>query len=280
MWKKLFGPTPAFGAAGLVFNGAAAFWFAITMIGQWLFFYFIVAFYGFSVISGNPEIWNRWEPLGSTPFVAGDTGGNLTFAAHVLGAGVVAFGGALQLIPGVRARFPRFHRVNGYLYLLTVFCLALSGFYLVLVRGTSPNAMSAVGTLINGTLILVFMTLALLRIRQRDIRAHRRWALRLFLVSNAQWFLRVGVFSYMITGTALGLEPGFGDPFFTLWTFGCYLLPLAVLQLYFYAAERGGQPMLYATSGVIVLLGVLLAVGILGFTPFLQSLITGGTIKL
>lgn len=256
-------------------KGASIFWFCSLLVGQWMFLYYIIAFYGFSVLTGNLEIWNRFESLGSTPYVAGDFGGNLAFAAHALGAGIVAFGGALQLIPQVRNRFPRFHRINGYIYLTTVLGLALSGFYLVLIRGTSPDMLSAIGTCINGVFILYFAYMALRCIKNRDIGNHRKWALRLFLVSNAQWFLRVGVFSYLITGTLLGLEPGFGDPFFPMWTFGCYLLPLLTLQLYFYAAERGGPQIQYVTSGVLIVLTVALIIGVVGYTPFLQSLIAG-----
>ena len=68
-----------------------------------------MAFYGFSVINNNMEIWNRWEAMGSTPFHAGDFSGNFAFTAHAIGAGIVAFGGALQLIPQIRNSYPKFH---------------------------------------------------------------------------------------------------------------------------------------------------------------------------
>lgn len=261
-------------------KGTGTFWFSMVMLGQWLFFYYIIAFYGFSVITGNLEIWNRFEPLGSKPYVPGDTGGNLAFAAHTLGAGIVAFGGALQLIPGIRARFPRFHKINGYVYLTTVVGLALSGYYLVLIRGTSPDLLSAIGTCINGAFILFFAYKTVQCARNKDIASHRKWAMRLFLVSNAQWFLRVGVFSYLITGNLLGLKPGFGDLFFPFWTFGCYLVPLVTLQLYFYASEHKSQALKYVTGLGVLVLTLLMIIGVAGYTPFLQALIMGETISI
>ena len=72
-------------------------WFLAILTGQWFFFYYIMAFYVFSVINNNLEIWNLWEALGSSPYKEGDTTGNWMFAAHAIGAGIVAFGGALQL---------------------------------------------------------------------------------------------------------------------------------------------------------------------------------------
>ncbi|GGD51623.1 hypothetical protein GCM10011357_04440 [Lacimicrobium alkaliphilum] len=248
------------------------------MLGQWLFFYYIMSFYGFSVINDNMEIWNRWEPLGSKPYDANDSTGNLFFAAHAIGAGIVAFGGALQLIPKLRTVAPRFHKINGYVYLLTVFCLAMSGFYLSWVRGTSPDTLSAIGTSINGFLILGFAYLTVKTARNKQLASHRKWAIRLFLVSNAQWFLRVGVFSYMVTGTVAGANPAFGDPFFPIWTFACFLLPLASAQLYFYASEKGSNRLKLLTGGVLCGLTLMMLIGVMGLTPFLIKIINGEAI--
>ncbi|WP_281556194.1 DUF2306 domain-containing protein [Thalassomonas sp. RHCl1] len=259
---------------------SATFWFVSVMAGQWFFFYYIMAFYGFSVINDNMEIWNRWEAMGSKPYHAGDFAGNFAFAAHAIGAGIVAFGGALQLIPQVRSYFPKFHKINGYVYLSTVFCLAISGFYLVWVRDPEPITLSGIGTSINGLLIFAFAYLALRRAVNRDIVSHKKWALRLFLVSNAQWTLRVGVFSYLVTGSMLGLKPSFSDVFFPMWTFGCFVLPLATLQLYFYAKEKGGNRVKYITSGALCVLTVLMLIGAVGFTPFLLTVMSGGEIAL
>jgi hypothetical protein len=254
------------------------FWFITTLVGQWFFFYYIMAFYGFSVINDNMEIWNRWEPMGSTPFHAGDFSGNLAFAAHAIGAGIVAFGGALQLMPKIRNAFPKFHKINGYIYLTTVFCLAFSGFYLVWIRDLDPIDLSGIGTTINGFLILGFAYLTVKCAIKKDIASHQKWALRLFLVSNAQWILRIGVFSYMVTGTLFGMSPAFGDPFFPLWTFGCFVLPLIVLQLCFYAKEKGSNNVKFATSGMLLVTTILMMLGMVGFTPFLFTVMSDAPI--
>ena len=260
-------------------NASAIFWFAAIMIGQWLFFYYIFAFYGFSVINDNMEIWNRWEALGTSPYKEGDSTGNLMFAVHAIGAGIVAFGGALQLIPKLRNRAPKFHKVNGYIYLTTVLFLALSGFYLSLIRGENPTSLSSIGTSINGILILCFAYFTVTTARKRRFADHRKWAVRLFLVSNAQWLLRVGTFSYMISGTVIGIKPAFGDPFFSFWTFGCFLLPLAVAELYFYACKKVSVQVKVLTSIVISSLTVLMSIGILGLTPFLLKVMSGEPIS-
>jgi hypothetical protein len=79
-----------FTADAAALRGSAAFWLLAALAGQWAFLYYIAAFYGVSTLSGDFEVWNRLAALGRTPYVVGDTMGNLAFAAHALGAGVVA----------------------------------------------------------------------------------------------------------------------------------------------------------------------------------------------
>jgi uncharacterized membrane protein len=253
---------------------AAAFWLVMALLGQWAFFAYIAGFYGTSAVTGDLTIWNRLGALGRTPYVAGDTGGNLAFLAHALGAGLVALGGALQLMPWIRARFPRFHRWNGRVFLVTVVALSLSGYYLVWIRGTSPSTLDGISTSINGALILAFAWLAYRAARARDFTVHRRWAMRLYLVSNAQWFLRVGLFGYFIGGKILGLSPSFGDPFLRFWTFGCYLVPLAALQLYFHA-QNGSRGARIAVAALLVAITVWMTLGMLGFAAFSRLLVIG-----
>lgn len=183
---------------------SAAFWLLTALIGQWAFFYYIMAFYGVSTITGQFEVWNRLEALsGHASFRPGDSIGNTAFGAHALGAGIIAFGGALQLIPLVRRKWPAFHRWNGRVFLFTVTALSLSGFYLVFTR-KAPDSFTDWATPTNGVLILMFAALALTFALKRNIATHQRWAMRLYLVANAQWFTRVGVFAYFVISTALG----------------------------------------------------------------------------
>lgn len=259
---------------------SGVFWLTITLLGQWAFFYYIMAFYGGSVVEADFTVWNRLAAVGSSPYKPGDTSGNLVFAAHALGAGIVAFGGALQLLPKLRLRAPRFHRWNGRIYLLTVVTLAFSGFYLTWVRDTNATPLSAIGSSINGASIFVFAYFALVRARARDIYHHQQWALRLYLVSNAQWFLRIGLFSYLIIARAAGMEVNPEGNFFRFWTFGCYLVPLAVLQLFLVAKPSNRPALKVATALVLTTVTVLTGVGVVGYAVFTQLLMTGAPIAL
>lgn len=254
-------------------NAAAAFWLLSALIGQWAFFYYIVAFYGPSALSGDFEVWNRLAALGRTPYVAGDTVGNLSFLAHALGAGVIAFGGALQIIPQIRKHAPVFHRWNGRVFLATVVALSLSGFYLVWVRRASAG--QDFSTSLNGLLILAFAFLALRAVRARDLIVHRRWALRLYLVANAQWFLRVGVFGYFVLSRVVGHQAEGSDFFLRFWTYGCYLAPLVLLEFYIRAKDSRSPLMKSAVAGGLVLLTIFMSAGIFAFGMFSWLIVSG-----
>ncbi len=257
-------------AATATLTGAAGIWLASALAGQWAFLSYIVVFYGPSTFTGDFAAWAR-NGLVFKGYVASDLAGNLTFAAHALAAGVIAFGGALQLIPWVRSRLPRFHRWNGRLFLVTAVGLSLSGFYLVWVRGSNPDLLGQIATTTNGVLILSCAVMAWRTAVRRDFVVHRRWAMRLYLVSNAQWFTRVGFILWiMINGGPVALKA-----FHDVWQFGCYLLPLAVLELYLRVRERGGDRANFAMAGLLLALTLLMIGGMVGFSLFSLRIIKG-----
>ena len=122
----LTGGRRAKAAADRALDAAARFWLLMAVIGQWIFLYYITAFYGVSTLAGNFPAWRKNHAL-IKGYVPGDTAGNLAFAAHALLAGVIAFGGAVQLIPQIRARAPAVHRWNGRLFAVTALELWVAG---------------------------------------------------------------------------------------------------------------------------------------------------------
>ncbi len=116
---------------------AAAFWFSMTVLGQTLFFVFILAFYYPSTLTGTFIAWNR-KPL-ITGYRAADPSGNLAFGAHVLLAALITGCGLVQLVPIVRRRWPQVHRWNRRIYMVTALLLAFLGLWLVWVRGADAH---------------------------------------------------------------------------------------------------------------------------------------------
>ena len=244
-----------------VLDAAARLWFVAALIGQWAFLYYIAVFYDVATLRGEFALWNKNTHL-LKGYVAGDTAGNLAFAFHVLLAAIVTFGGALQLISQSRPRLHSLHRWNGRLFLLTAVCGAISGLVMVWIRGSRANLTAGFATSIDAALIIAFAFLAWRAARVRAFMVHRRWALRTYIVASGVWFQRVGIFGWTtLDPAAVGMTKNFDGWFDLSWAFGCYLLPLAVLELYLRVKDRGGPRSRYAMAVGILFLTAVMAFG-------------------
>jgi predicted membrane protein DUF2306 len=249
--------------ADAVLATAARLWFITAVVGQWAFLYYIAAFYDASTLRGDFAAWSKNTFL-LKGYVAGDTVGNLAFAAHVLLAAIVTFGGAVQLVPQIRARCIAVHRWNGRLFLLTAFAAATSGLFMIWVRGSRANFTAGLATSLDATLIIAFGALAWRSALARELATHRRWALRTYIVANAVWFQRVGIFGWMtFHHAAVGMTKHFDGWFDLGWAFGCFLLPLAVLESYLRVKDNAGPRGRYAMAA-----GILLLTAVMGFGSY------------
>lgn len=245
---------------------AARFWLIAAVIGQWAFLYYIAVFYGPSSLTGNFAAWSKNTSL-IRGYVAGDTAGNLAFAAHALMAAVTSFGGALQLVPQLREKAMALHRWNGKLFFVTAIGVSATGLYMVWVRGSRLDLASAIAVSLNGLLIIVTSSASWRLATLREVALHRRWALRAYLLANAQWFFRVGLFTWILLNRGpVGINHDGTGPFMDAWAFGCWLLPLAVLELYLNARTSRSR---YAVAGLLVVLTLLMSAGIFGVVMFM-----------
>ncbi len=249
---------------------AGVLWFTIAAIGQAAFIGFILAFYGVRTARGDFAGWND-KPL-IDGYVKGDDLGNVVFAVHVLLASVVTLCGLMQLVPALRNRWPRVHRWTGRVFLSLAIFMALSGVWLEVVRGTYLSMISAVATLINGVLILVFAAFAWRHALKRRFEAHRRWAMRTFMVVSGVWFLRVGLMGWILVNRGpVGMNDTLSGPTDIVMTFGSYLIPLAILELYA-AAQRSQSGVLKSVAAtVLTLAAAFTAAGVFGTIAFMWA---------
>ena len=244
---------------------AARLWFCLAAVGHFIFLFYILAvFYPPIIREGLEGMAGLHLPAG---FREGDTLGNLASASHVLLAAIVIGGGPLQLIPAVRERFPRFHHWLGRTYLLAAVLGAVGGLVMVWTRGTVGNIVSYITISGDALLILVCAPMAVMHAMARRIGAHRRWALRLFLVASAVWFFRVGLMAWIALTGGVGIDfESFTGPALYFLGFAQYLLPLAMLQWYFRCAGPVGDGERYAFVGTLLALSTVMCVGIFAAT--------------
>jgi hypothetical protein len=253
------GSTHAWAARAL--TSAATLWFAAAVAGQLIFAAYVVLLYGGAAVRGNVGQWNTVMTHGH---VAGAPAGNAATGLHLLAAAIIMLSGALQLVPRVRNRAPAFHRWNGRIYLAAAVAAALTGIYMIWWRGAVGDLVQHVGTTANGLLVVACAGMALRRILARDIAAHRRWALRLFLCVSGVWFFRVGLMFWLaVNGGPAGFDPAtFRGPFLSFLAFAQFLLPLAVLETCLVCRRRGGGAGQWCMAFVVFGLTLAMAVGI------------------
>lgn len=241
-------------------KAATEFWFVVAVIGQFAFAFTVASFYGLTAARGDFEAWNRVLFHGLTP---GATISNAALVGHIFFAALISTAGALQLVPQVRVRFPLFHRWNGRVYLLAAFIQGVTGLYLTIFRGIPGTLLENLAILISGVLIIVCAAMALRYALARDFKTHRRWAIRLFLVASGSWFFRVGFSFTVLLFGPIGFDPAtFTGPLPTFWSFAEYLLPLAALEVYFYAQEQGSAVRRMVTAGLLAVLTLAMGAGI------------------
>jgi len=249
----------------LVLKRSVQTWFVVAVLGQVIFASYIVLFYWLTVLSGDTHRWTEVLPNG---MIDGDTPGNLVLATHVVLAAIVTLGGPLQFIRKIRNSAPRFHHWNGRVYLATAVIMSVSGLVIVWTRGTVGDMVQQLGISLNAVLILLFAVLAVRNAIKRNIIAHRRWALRLFVVVSGVWFFRVGLMFWLTVNQGpVGIDfETFTGPFLYFLAFANYLLPLAVLELYLYAQRSSANIICWAASAVLFIAALAMLVGIIAAT--------------
>ena len=250
-----------------VLNAITVFWFLVALVGQWLFVYYIIIQYGGAAVQGNLESWNDTTLKGH---VSGDSMGNVMFGAHVLMAAIITFGGTLQLIPQIRKKALSLHRWNGRLFIIMAFLMALGGLYLIWIRDATLTLVGSIGTSLNALLIIIFASMAISSARAGNISAHRRWALRTFLMVNGVWFFRVGMMAWIIINQGpAGSTENLDGPFDMVWAFANFLIPLFVLEIYFTTEERSTATGKYLMSAGLFVLTIIMGIGIFGAFAFM-----------
>lgn len=246
-------------------KAAAGFWFVVAVLGQLVFAFAVASFYGLSAARGNWQQWNKSMAHGYTP---GHPMKNLVVAIHLGSAVIILLSGAIQLIPEIRHRFPSFHRWNGRIYFVTAFALSLAGLYMLWFRGTVGDLPQHLGQSLDAVLIMLCSVMALRYALMRDFKTHRRWALRLFMVVSASLFIRAGVFlSFALNHGPFGFNQAtFSGPFLTFMSFGQYLVPLAVLEIYLRTQNNAGARGRLAMAAGLFVLTMVMGAGIIVVT--------------
>lgn len=251
-------------SADALLRASGVIWFVPALIGQWLFAYHVAAEYFATALAGNIGAWNQRLFVG---LVEGDLIGNAALAIHLIIAFVVTIGGTLQLVPQIRRRAPAFHRWNGRLYILMAFITSIAALYMVWTRDTFGPDSLELSVSLNALLIMAFAAMTLRFAMARRFDVHHRWALRTFMVMSGVWFLRVmyACIGVVTQGKMLpGIENDMSGPADLVISCASFLLPLAVLEIYFWAGRSRERAAKLAVAAVVLLAAGATSIGVFG----------------
>jgi hypothetical protein len=130
--------------------------------------------------------------------------------------------GPLQFFARIRARYPRWHRITGRVYLSAILVSALGGIGLaVTTRGPVPYA---AGLFALSLAWLLTSSLAFYAIKRRNFVQHKEWMIRSYVVTFA-------FVTFRIVTDALGYL-GIGELMvnYTLMAWAAWALPLLVTE--------------------------------------------------
>ena len=225
-------------------------WFVIALTGQWAFAVYILLVYVVSQFVGI----ELGDIVPAQSFKKAD-GMDLALAfLHVIPAVYLSLLGCTQLVPAMRNKYRAFHRWNGRIFFTLGISGALTGLYLQWGAGFRLSDIGSLGITLNGILIPIAIFLAWKHAINKRFDLHMRWAVHSFLLVNAVWTFRLYLMGwYMVNQGPNGNNSTLDGPADIMLTFACYLLPMALAELYFWSKkQKHSTPIWWATSVMFV----------------------------
>jgi uncharacterized membrane protein len=161
---------------------------------------------------------------------------------HMIGGGVITALAPLQLIPGIRRRWPALHRLSGRVLVVLALAAGFGGLTYILLHGTVGGLHMSVAFAVYGLLVIWAAAQTARHARARRFPQHQDWAVRLFFLCIASLLYRVHYGLWYATTGGLGtsgLEAGMTGWFdrINIWAF--YVPYLLAVELVLWRRGRG-----------------------------------------
>ncbi|GAA6159124.1 DUF2306 domain-containing protein [Ruegeria sp. HU-ET01832] len=165
-------------------------------------------------------------------FSDGQGVGNLAMLVHIFAGTVLVALVPLQVLPGLRRKYTRFHRILGRVLVTLALITGLAGMTYIPLRGTIGGPVMSAAFFLYGLCLFTAALMAARMALNKDRAGHWAWGLRLFWLALGSWLYRVHyTIWYLLTG-GLGSEPDFSGPFDLVQNFAFYVPYLMAVQLW------------------------------------------------
>lgn len=243
-------------------------WVVAALVGQWIFALYIFIQFGIAALKGDPTSADTSGMIQG--YVENDHFGNGMLMSHLLMAIYLSFGGILQLLPYIRAKYPVFHRWNGRIFLTLGLIGAITGMYLTWIRGARLSDIGSIGLTLNGLLIPIAVYLAWKFAINRQFQNHMRWAIHTFILVNGVWTFRLYLMGwFLVNQGANGNTATIDGPADITISFASYLLPMFIAELYFWAKKQRDNIRISIVNCFMLIGLIITVIGIFAATLFM-----------
>ncbi|MGA7343165.1 MAG: DUF2306 domain-containing protein [Terracidiphilus sp.] len=243
------------------FGLIAASWLSAALFGA-----YILAFYLGAIPSGHLENWNQNLP---GLYARGNDAALASMTAHLAAGAIILLLGPIQLIGGIRRRWPSVHRWLGRVYVVTAGIAGLGGLAFIFFKGTIGGAPMNAGFGLYGILVVVSAIQAWRNALARRFDRHRAWAIRLFALAIGSWLYRMDYGFWLIAAHGVWHTGQFRGPFDVAMSFLFYLPNLGVAELFLRGKQMKPHPVLLGSAAAVLgAAALVVAVGTYYFLHF------------
>lgn len=239
----------------------ATVWVSAALFGLYILAFYVAALYGHDM--------QRWNNVLPGLYTRTSTASTAGIGLHFAGGSVVLVLGSIQLLTGVRNRFPAGHRWIGRIYLVASLLTGIGGLLFIALRGTIGGPVMSVGFALYGILTIVAALKTYQHAVAGRITQHQAWAWRLYALAIGSWLYRIDYGFWKLFTDGLGHTHSFSGPFDKVMAFFFYLPNLVVVEVFVRARAYTVAPIQRLLAAFVLLIATgFLLIGTYYFTMY------------
>ncbi len=222
----------------------------IVWLSSGIFGLYILANYASAWFDGDLQRWNNVLPDIYQP---GASAASLGIGLHFAAGGIILLLGGLQLLAGLRSKYPTFHRVTGRIYVSVSMLAAIGGLAFIALKGTVGGTVMDIGFGLYGLLMLLAAMQTIRFALAKNFSDHQAWAWRLYALAIGSWLYRMDYGLWLALADWVGHTDGFDGWFDRIMAFFFYIPNLIIVELMIRARNNGTSDSLrmVATGAVL-----------------------------
>ena len=237
-------------------NDVLLYWSGVALVATvWvsalLFGVYILAFYVMALSDGDLSRWNNVLP---GLYEEGRPAATLGIGLHFMAGGIILILGSIQLLKGIRTRYPTFHRWTGRLYIIASILTAVGGLSFIALEGTVGGTVMDIGFGLYGILMFVAAIETLRHAKAGRMQQHNAWAWRLYALAIGSWLYRMDYGFWFLLADGVGHTSNFQGWFDQIMAFFFYIPNLIIVELLIRARNITSSSMMKMLVSVTLIL--------------------------